>query len=78
MHLIDSSVSTPECVVMAPANEANELDTVLLLGRVGRFEKQQFSKSFHQFSLEMDWPTRSGHQELRWWRICSLPALRER
>ena len=35
MHLTDGSVSTPECAVMAPANEANELDTVLLLGRVG-------------------------------------------
>jgi len=35
VHLTDNSVSIPECAVMAPANEANELDTVLLLGRFG-------------------------------------------
>jgi len=35
VHLTDGSVSTPDCAVMAPANEANELDTVLLLGRFG-------------------------------------------
>ena len=35
VHLNDGSNSVPECVVMLPANEANELDTVLLLGEVG-------------------------------------------
>ena len=35
MHLNDGSTSVPECVVMLPANEANELDTVILLGEVG-------------------------------------------
>ena len=35
MHLNDGSTSIPECVVMLPANEANELDTVLILGEVG-------------------------------------------
>ena len=35
VHLNDGSTSVPECVVMLPANEANELDTVLLLGQVG-------------------------------------------
>ena len=34
VHLNDGSTSVPECVVMLPANEANELDTVLLLGEV--------------------------------------------
>ena len=77
VHLTDGGVSTPECVVMAPANEANELDTVLLLGRVGGFEEQPFSKSFRQFSLGTDWPIRSGRQEWRWWRISSLLALKE-
>ena len=42
MHLTDDSVSTPECAVMAPANEANELDTVLLLGRVGTLEVDDY------------------------------------
>jgi len=35
VHLNDGSTSVPECVVMLPANEANELDTVLLLGEFG-------------------------------------------
>ena len=35
VHLNDGSTSIPECAVMLPANEANELDTVLLLGQVG-------------------------------------------
>ena len=34
VHLNDGSTSVPECVVLLPANEANELDTVLLLGEV--------------------------------------------
>jgi len=35
VHLNDGSTSVPECVVMLPANEANELDTVLLLREFG-------------------------------------------
>ena len=60
---------------MIPANEANEMDTVLLLGTVR--DKVKSKKSFYQLSLEMEWETLSGRRRLRWWRSWSLPAWRE-
>ena len=35
MELSDGSVVSPVCVMLAPANEQNELDTLLLLGHFG-------------------------------------------
>ena len=75
VHLTDGSVTTPECSVMIPANEANEMDTVLLLGTVR--DKVKPKKSFYRLSLEMEWETLSGRRRLRWWRSWSLPAWRE-
>ena len=33
--LSDGSTVTPDCVMLSPANEENELDTLLLLGQFG-------------------------------------------
>merc|ERR1719242_1599229 len=35
LELSDGTVTSPECVMEAPANEENELDTLLLLGQFG-------------------------------------------
>jgi len=35
VELSDGSLVTPECVVLGPANEGNELDTVLFIGELG-------------------------------------------
>ena len=35
LELSDGSVAAPACVMLAPANEQNELDTLLLLGQFG-------------------------------------------
>ena len=50
MNLTDGSMATPECAMLAPANEQNELNTVLLIGEVGFLLEEPHLFTYISFS----------------------------